>query len=121
MCGTLIKSQKPWSLFVTDRLKEIRSVEGLKFKHVSSEDNPADLATRGKYPKDLESSIWMRYPENQWPTLKIPDCKTAEFESELEGSNTMFEASLLSREHLSREVSQLLIFQMLMKAVADHC
>ena len=43
-----IKSQKPLSLFVTNGLKEIRSVEGLKLKHVSSEDNPADLATRGK-------------------------------------------------------------------------
>ena len=53
-----IKSQKPLSLFVTNRLKEIRSIEGLKFKHLSSEDNPADLPTRGKCPKDLKSSIW---------------------------------------------------------------
>ena len=93
-----IKSQKPLSLFVTNRLKEIRSIEGLKFKRVSSEDNPADLPTRGKCPKDFESSIWwmgptwLRYPENQWPVLKIPDCKAAEFESELKGSNIMFEA-----------------------------
>ena len=50
---------------------------------------------------------WLRYPENQWQVLKIPDCKTAEFESELKGSNIMFEASLLSRADLSREVPQL--------------
>ena len=48
-----IKSQKPLSLFVTNRLKEIRSIEGLKFKHLSSEDNPTGLPTRGKCPKDL--------------------------------------------------------------------
>ena len=40
-------------------------------------------------------------------SVKIPDCKTAGFESELKGCNIMFEASLLSREDLSREVPQL--------------
>ena len=53
-----LQSQKPLSVFVTNRLKEIKSLEETIFKHVSSEDNPADLATRGKYPKELTSSIW---------------------------------------------------------------
>ena len=35
-------------VFVTNRLKEIKSLDGVTFKHISSEDNPADLATRGK-------------------------------------------------------------------------
>ena len=56
-----LQSHKPLSVFVT-KLKEIKSVEGTIFKHVSSEDNPADLATRGKHPKELTSSIWWMGP-----------------------------------------------------------
>ena len=76
-----LQSQKPLSVFVTNRLKEIKSFEGATFKHVSSEDNPADVATRGKCPKELTSSnwwigpTWLKYPVNQWPIFKIPECK----------------------------------------------
>jgi len=92
---------------VTNRLKEIKSLEGTIFKHVSSADNPADLATRGKYPKELTSSIWwmgptwLSYPQEKWPISKI-DC------SEMKRNNVLFEASLLSREDLSREIPELL-------------
>ena len=111
-----LQSQKPLSIFVTNRLKEIKSLEGATFKHVSSEDNPADMATRGKCPKELTSSTWwmgptwLKYPEKRWPVFKIPECKNiAGFESEVKGSDVLFEASLLSREDLSQEVPQLLV------------
>ena len=52
-----LQTSKPLSVFVTNRLKEIKSLEETMFNHVSSEDNPADLATRGKSPQEL-SSIW---------------------------------------------------------------
>jgi len=82
------------------------------FKHVSSADNPADLATR--YPKELTSSIWwmgptwLSYPQEKWPISKIPECKTADVESEMKRNNVLFEASLLSREDLSQEIPELL-------------
>jgi len=86
-----LQSHKPLSVFVTNRLKEIKSLKGKIFKHVSSEDNPADLATRGKYPKELTSSIWwmgpawLGYPQDKWLISKIPECKTADGESEMKG------------------------------------
>ena len=52
-----LRSHRPLSVFVTNGLKEIRSLEGTVFEHVSSEDNPADLATGGGYPKGLTSSV----------------------------------------------------------------
>ena len=102
-----LQSKKPLSAFVTNRLKEIKSLKEVTFKHVSSEDNPADLATRGKSPRELTSSIWWMGPtwlknlEEQWPVFKIPECKTGDVDSEIKGNNVMFEASLLSREDLS--------------------
>ena len=84
-------------------MKEIKSLEGATFfKHVSSEDNPADVATRGMCPKELTSSnwwmgpTWLKYPENWWPVFKIPECKSiAGFESEVKGNDVLLEASLL--------------------------
>lgn len=109
-----IQSKKSLSVFVTNRLKEIKSLKGVTFKHVSSEDNPADLATRGKPPRELSSSIWwmgptwLKYPEQQWPVFKIPpESRTSEVDSEMKGNKVMFEANLLSREDLSRENLQL--------------
>ena len=109
-----LQSKKPLSAFVTNRLKEIKSLKEVTFKHVSSEDNPADLATRGKSPRELTSSIWWMGPtwlknlEEQWPVFKIPECKTGDVDSKIKGNNVVFEASLLSREDLSREIPQLL-------------
>ena len=51
---------------------------------------------------------WLKYPENQWPVFKMPECKNiAGFESEVKIKDVLFEGSLLSREKLSQEVSQL--------------
>lgn len=49
-------TKKPLLLFVTNRLKEIRALEGVCFRHIPSEDNPADLATKGKAPIELSST-----------------------------------------------------------------
>ena len=52
-----LTSKKPLSSFVTNRVKEIISLKGVTFRHIPSEQNPADLATRGKSPSEL-SSLW---------------------------------------------------------------
>ena len=72
-----LSTKKPLSLFVTNRLKEITALEGIHFRHIPSEENPADLATRGKAPVEL-SSMWWKGPnwlskcEQHWPTEKTP-------------------------------------------------
>ena len=42
-----LSTKKPLPLFVTNRLKEITVLERVCFRHVPSEENPADLVTRG--------------------------------------------------------------------------
>ena len=52
-----LKGKKPLSAFVTNRLKEIKSLEGTLFKYIPTQENPADPATRGKSPSEIMQSI----------------------------------------------------------------
>jgi len=49
-----IKSVKPLETFVENRVKPIRESEGIEFRHVAGEDNPADLASRGLLASELQ-------------------------------------------------------------------
>ena len=70
--------RKPHTLktFVANRIAEIqRLVEVSQWKHVRTEDNPADLGSRGCTPQELESNpiwwhgpSWLKLPETKWPT-----------------------------------------------------
>jgi len=51
---------------------------------------------------------WLGYPQDKWPISRIPECRTADVESEMKGNNVLFEAGLLSGEDLSREMPELL-------------
>ena len=42
-----IKSSKYQGVFVKNRIDEIRKKEGVNFRYILTNDNPADLATRG--------------------------------------------------------------------------
>ena len=55
-------SKKPLSTFVTNRLKEVKSLEGTSFRYIPTQENPAELATRGKSPSELLHSIWWNGP-----------------------------------------------------------
>jgi len=52
-----LKTEKPLSPFITNRLNEIKVFNDVTFKHVPTKDNAADMATRGKPPNEL-SSMW---------------------------------------------------------------
>ncbi|XP_068147491.1 uncharacterized protein [Drosophila tropicalis] len=72
-----------WSTFVTNRVSSIsKSTSGQSRSHVRSEDNPADLASRGVSAAELSaSSLWWHGPDwlqralEYWPTLnhELPD------------------------------------------------
>ena len=86
-----LETSKPLSVFVANRVKEIKTLEAVTFSHVSSEDNPADMATRGKPPEELPASIWwngplwLKKPLKLWPhsEMIIEDNSRKESESEL--------------------------------------
>jgi len=96
-----LHSKKPLSTFVTNRLKEIKSLEGASFKYIPTQENPADLATRGKSPSELLQSIWwngptwLARPLNQWPEYSIPEVDLqSEMKSEVK-KEIVFEAKLI--------------------------
>ena len=101
-----LKTSKPLSVFVANRVKEIKSLEGVKFAHVISTDNPADMATRGKSPEELSSSIWWNGPiwltksNQQWPDHEavIDENSLKESEVEIKGNKVIYEAKLVSGE-----------------------
>ncbi|XP_059217410.1 uncharacterized protein LOC131994651 [Stomoxys calcitrans] len=74
--------QKPpcsWSAFVGNRVSEIlENVGGENWKHVDSEYNPADVASRGCSPDDLiahnlwwTGPQWLKLPHDQWPQDRV--------------------------------------------------
>ncbi|XP_059223145.1 uncharacterized protein LOC131996956 [Stomoxys calcitrans] len=64
-----------WATFVANRVSKIVEViSPSNWSHVTSECNPADLASRGVYPRDLlESRLWWKGPQwlmescDSWP------------------------------------------------------
>lgn len=47
------KTSKKLSVFVINRLKEIKQAQGVKIRYVPSKDNAADLANRGYTVQEL--------------------------------------------------------------------
>lgn len=64
--------------FECNRVQIIQNSErNIKWRHVQSEFNPADLASRGSSAKQLIKSdmwwnpLWLKYPESKWPKSAI--------------------------------------------------
>ena len=100
-----LKTPKPLSVFVANRVKEIRTLEAVTFCHVTSEDNPADMASRGKSPEELSSSWWngphwLTRPIREWPRSNMINDETSrkETESEVKCNKVLYEAKLVSAE-----------------------
>ena len=72
----IMNDSKKFSLFVANRLTDIHKLSATADWHfVSTEDNPADLGTRGRIMthEELSGSLWfsgpswLSEPKNQWP------------------------------------------------------
>ncbi|KHN81289.1 hypothetical protein Tcan_01261, partial [Toxocara canis] len=71
---TWLTSRKALPVFVANRIKEIREAVGVEFRYVKTEENPADIATKGAAPEVLENyQLWWKGPEwlteppEKWP------------------------------------------------------
>ena len=96
-----MQSTKPLPVFVTNCLKEIKSLSETDIRFVPTEDNPADIATRVMTPQELSSSTWWNgpqwliQPKDKWPKWKLPEKK----QIETEGTHKVFyEAKLVAGE-----------------------
>ncbi|XP_075162717.1 uncharacterized protein LOC142235346 [Haematobia irritans] len=73
--GWLGKPPHTWKTFVANRIaKIIRNVGNCSWRHIRSNENPADLGSRGCSPRELmNSSLWWHGPEwlieppENWP------------------------------------------------------
>lgn len=99
-----IIGDKVSTTFIRNRVREIRDVPGLEYRHVPTDSNPADLGSRGVSFEILSSKdIWWKGPaflssETGWPdqerlTKNIPRPEPNREESELI-TTTVFSASV---------------------------
>ena len=75
-----LKTTKPLSVFVENRITEIRKNSNTTYCYVPTSQNPADLATRGCTIPQLKASTmwwqdppWLQLPDNCWPKWNLPD------------------------------------------------
>ena len=66
-----------WSVYVANRVGTIQRLTNIvDWRHVPSQDNPADCASRGLMPAELVTHSlwwngppWLKQPSNDWPKL----------------------------------------------------
>ena len=79
--GYVQNSTKRYHMFVSNRVGEISTLtDTANWNHVTSQENPSDLATRSKImkPGDLnklwfEGPDWLKMPPCNWPSTDISD------------------------------------------------
>ncbi|GFY21395.1 uncharacterized protein TNCV_3994391 [Trichonephila clavipes] len=79
LSGSLVeKRTRNWSVFVANRVKEIRELTQFQsWRHVPSNMNIADLLSRGCTPQNMLDSKWWEGPRwlkknrEQWPANEI--------------------------------------------------
>ena len=101
-----MKSNKPLPTFVQNRLKEISSNKDIKFRYISTSQNPADLATRGLTANELiHSNLWWYGPAwlnddmTKWPSWdfqQIYDDTLQQLAKHSAGAEVMYETSALT-------------------------
>ena len=80
----LAKSPGAWSTFVANRISAIiQIIDSDRWFHVASEDNPADLASRGVYPNALVGNVlwwlspkWLKTSPETWKSLSLSNLDT---------------------------------------------
>ncbi|GFW58898.1 pro-Pol polyprotein [Trichonephila clavipes] len=75
---TWIISREQWSVFVANRISEIRKLTTSEdWFHISTDQNPADILSRGCGPKQLQKRKWWQGPDwlknskEQWPKSAV--------------------------------------------------
>ncbi|XP_049865132.1 uncharacterized protein LOC126366187 [Pectinophora gossypiella] len=87
--GWIKTHPKTLKTFVCNRINEIHELtERTSWRHIPTDINPADMASRGVEPKCvLNSSLWwegpdfLKKPESQWPQSPNPETNLPEIKS----------------------------------------
>ncbi|GFS59516.1 integrase catalytic domain-containing protein [Nephila pilipes] len=111
---TWITRREQWSVFVTNRISEIRKLTTSEdWLHISTDQNPADILSRGCGPKQLQKCkwwqgpAWLQNPKEQWPKSAVNIDEKEEIEkrkSVISANNTELESISLQ---LARRISRI--------------
>ncbi|GIX79699.1 uncharacterized protein CEXT_235721 [Caerostris extrusa] len=111
---TWITSREQWSVFVTNRISEIRKLTTSEdWFHISTDQNLSDILSRGCVPKQLQKHKWWQGPawlknsKEQWPksavNINMKEVETEKRKSVISANNTELESiSLQLAKRFSR-------------------
>ena len=105
-------SPRRFKVYVGNRVTQILElIPADCWRHVVSEDNPADCASRGMFPSELlthdlwwNGPSWLKLEPSQWPKKNVPSSLTPEEREELTSATctlAVMEDSLIPLEKLS--------------------
>lgn len=91
---------KRWKTFVANQAVKINAMISSKhWQHISSEDNPADCASRGIYPNDiLIHTLWWKGPQWLWQSEENYPQKT-EYSTQIEVKTTALTGQMQSEDN----------------------
>ena len=82
-----LKSNKPLPMFVQNQVNEICQAKHISLGYTPSEEDPADLATRGLAISEIKESklwwhgpMWLQYAECNWPSWNSSNILSDDFE-----------------------------------------
>ena len=75
-----LKTRKPLSVFVENRVKEILMEKNITFRYIVANQNPSDIATRGSSVSQINQSTlwwhgpsWLQNDDSSWPVWNLSD------------------------------------------------
>ncbi|GFT73738.1 integrase catalytic domain-containing protein [Nephila pilipes] len=105
-----ITRREQWSVFVTNRISEIRKLTSSEdWLHISTDQNLADILSRGCGPKQLQKykwwqgPAWLQNPKEQWPKSAV---NTDEKEVEIEKRKSVISANNTELESISLQLAR---------------
>ena len=78
-----LKTMKPLSVFVKNRVAQITNGGDISFHYISSQENPVDMASKGLEVHNHQHSslwwqtpVWLCFEKDRWPTWGIPEANS---------------------------------------------
>ncbi|GFT79622.1 DUF5641 domain-containing protein [Nephila pilipes] len=107
---TRITRREQRLVFVTNRISEIRKMTTSEdWLHISTEQNPADILSKGCGPKQLQKCkwwqgpAWLQNPKEQWPKSAV---NIDEKEVEIEKRKSVISANNTELESISLQLAR---------------
>ncbi|GFW24007.1 uncharacterized protein K02A2.6 [Trichonephila clavipes] len=107
---TWIIRREQWSVFVANRISEIRKLTTSEdWFHISTDQNPADILSRGCGPKQLQKRKWWQGPDwlknskEQWPKSAV---NINQKEVDLEKRKSVISANNTEVESISSQLAR---------------